>query len=125
MHDLLWENTKTAHLEALKTDEMVGGQLPEGMTSEVLDGVLFDQQTHADTAVLKLLQDACVMAKNPLAFDLCRRLRTPNGLNGEGIRHTLSILNNHDTPSLNISSRYPLSPPLSTHPLNTAVIIPS
>ena len=52
------------------------------MTTELLDGVLCDQQTHADTAVLKLLQDACVMSKNALAFDLCRRLRTPNGLNG-------------------------------------------
>jgi hypothetical protein len=54
--------------------------LPEGLAPDVFDGHLAHQQREADKAVLKLIQDAGAAKRDPPAFDLVRRLRTPEAL---------------------------------------------
>ena len=54
--------------------------MPEGLAPDVFDGHLAHQQREADKAVLKLIQDAGAAKRDPPAFDLVRRLRTPEAL---------------------------------------------
>ena len=50
--------------------------MPDGYSLAELEERVAQQATMADTAVLKLLQDACKLQKIALSFDLAKRLRT-------------------------------------------------
>jgi chromosome transmission fidelity protein 4 len=92
---MMWEQAQATHAESVKAELDSLLVLPEGYSLVDLEDRVAFQAASADTAVLKLLQEACRLQKTALGFDLAKRLRTE-----KACQAAIKIANHFGKPAL-------------------------